>query len=131
MREIRFRAWDNVKDKMYYVGEELDVVFTFDSNGIVATDITEGNEEFKTLHYLDYMQWTGLKDKAGKDIYEGDIVNFANNKDVIVARHIKFIDGEFAMYDGKFRRLSLGEVWPNRNIEVIGNLYENPKLVNL
>lgn len=45
----QYRAWDNVKDRMYYLGEEEDVVFHFESNGIVATDITEDEEEFRTL----------------------------------------------------------------------------------
>jgi len=39
MREIKFRAWDDVEDKMYYTGEETDIIFYFDDVGIVAEKI--------------------------------------------------------------------------------------------
>ena len=52
MREIKFRAWDDVKDRLLYLGEEDDIVFEFGGSGIVATDITEDEPNFKTFRCI-------------------------------------------------------------------------------
>ncbi|MEH6944389.1 YopX family protein [Bacillus sp. JJ722] len=141
MNVIKVRAWDNVKNRMYYVGEEEDVVFSFDSNGIVATDITEDEEEFKTLHHLKYMQFTGLTDKNGNEIYEGDIDSDGRNLSVIcyiekygaycavpsdLYLHEDYEDKvtyEYG-YDCYFHNAT-----PERYLNIIGNIYENPELI--
>ncbi len=64
------------------------------------------------------MQYTGLKDKNGKEIYEGDIARFREYN-----HHINFSDGGF--YVGDFD--TLGSI--NTAVEIIGNIYENPELL--
>ncbi|ABS23186.1 YopX family protein [Bacillus cytotoxicus] len=130
MREIKFRAWDNVKSEMYYVGEEGNISFGLDSNGIVAYDITEGEEEFKVLHHLQYMQYTGLKDHNGKEIYEGDILKESVEHGDIITQVV------FKDYSWKEKLISsprnhLRDYFPfgHVNVTVIGNIYENKELL--
>ena len=132
MRQIKFRAWDNVKNKIYYLGEESDVVFSFDSNGFVAEDITEHDWEFKKLEHLIYMQYTGLKDKDGAEIYEGDIyryiveINFDGvQRELEYTCEIHFLDGVFFAGD----ELLIHALDNDSESEIIGNIYENPELL--
>lgn len=121
MREIKFRAWFNVapiwwKGRMFYSDEESTV-----SDWFAEVQIEQENATI--------MQYTGLKDKNGKEIYESDILCWLG----------------YEVKDGKQvrpkRRLVIGDHWINdcfhlSNIisnngtaEIIGNVYENPELL--
>ena len=111
MREIKFRSWLKFKGKMLY---DFDVLY----NGRVS----ETNKRI-------LMQYTGLKDKNGKEIYEGDIlksVAYAINQEVT---GVVNYNSELAHYcldtDNNKRIVFLGLI----NTEVIGNIYENPELL--
>ena len=103
MREIKFRAWDDAD------GVHRD-------EGCMSYGITD-----ITCDAAHIMQYTGLKDKNGKEIYEGDILNsvgfylsevkYDDNYAQFVATDINFLDSE-------------EQEW-----EVIGNIYENPELL--
>jgi uncharacterized phage protein (TIGR01671 family) len=77
-------------------------------------------------HYIELMQYTGLKDKKGKEIYEGDIitVNDSNGKKVICV-----VEWEHSGW-GK-RSINYGQaIWERWNeYQVIGNIHENPELL--
>ena len=148
MRNIKFRGWDKEYEKMTYFDDEdyeykppfvfrLDQIFKKDSN----YDDYEDFEYNDVTDNVEVMQYTGLKDKDGKEIYEGDIVkihkhnfDYGFKKDEI--GQIKFIDGAFGFY----REESKNEYYFNdlatesgyrelEYYEVIGNIYDNPELL--
>ena len=135
-REIKFRVWDIENKEMLNV-QELDFEPTF-YGGRIAIRPDQYNDYFDTEDMI-LMQYTGLDDKNGKEIYEGDIVLL----DCYYYEEPAF-DGEFkVIYDdingmwllvdleNKDRGFAFGEIrsYYKAEIEVIGNIYDNPELL--
>lgn len=120
MREIKFRAWDKSRNEMLEVYE---IWFTFATNRQRKTlsepsySTSTGNHSFESDCL---MQYTGLNDKNGKEIYEGDILHNAGSVAVV-----SFKDGAFGVGEFRFPL----DKFAGKNKEVIGNIYENPDLV--
>ena len=130
MKEIKFRAWDDVEDKMYYTGEETDIIFYFDDNGIVAEKIL-GDYETEKLPYLKYMPFTGLYDRKGTPIYEGDLLQHPNG----TIAEIQYSD-DLAAFVAVYMQNSNTEMdYLDKEIvskcKIAGNIYENPELLEV
>lgn len=120
MREIKFRAWYK-KDKNMLVPLSIAEILWSVDGGYFFCDAWDGYTEEE----LELLQYTGLKDKNGIEIYEGDILYNLNDRYnyVIIWDDIQ---GAFSLgEDGcLLKKYCLNEFW-----EVIGNIYENPELL--
>lgn len=134
MREIKFRAWLDDDKKMYNNAGVIGkiVVLEHSAEGDVD-DVTDfeplywGPIDDSTIHV---MQFTGLTDKNGKEIYEGDIVQIKDH----AFQGTMNIDGNYLVYYNEYMELCCGSLILHRQlpyITVIGNIYENPELLEV
>lgn len=117
-RVIKFRAWDTITKTMDYEGGQLEPTWIL-HNRIY--------EPYSDAHIL--MQFTGLLDKNGKEIYEGDIVIISldrpqGNFQVLWGD----ADGHWCCENKFYSNYPLGLCLPTYR-EVIGNIYSNPELL--
>ena len=123
MRDIKFRAWDKKKNDWFddeeflYIGLNGNIIF--DWNGEIMDDYTDR---------IILMQYTGMKDVKGVEIYEGDIIREDIEKGeppIIVS--VVWKNGAFY---GKERKHEPEYIIQDfLNGEVIGNIYETPELL--
>jgi len=131
MREIKFRAWDKNEERMIYSGtEQNDYPFVWQLHNTGIDVLEHDGTDWNRLKDLVFEQYTGLKDKNGKEIYEGDVLE-------------RFpYWGWYVVYEnGCFRMSWINEVqrvnWKHYSLnqemtedwEVIGNIHENPELL--
>lgn len=129
MKEIKFRAWDKNRKRMV-------IVTTLDFDGEGVLDKVFGKAKGKSVDGLEgfeLMQFCGLKDKNGKEIYEGDIVQEFHDdegKGHIINHEVSWSDGSWRLGNGGVdQNLLNGNGRKDLSFEVIGNIYENIELL--
>ena len=128
MRQIKFRAWDKTSDVMRTDISSID----YDSTGnICQINVITGTDILFPEKEAVLMQYTDLKDKNGVEIYEGDIVDCERHG---FTTSIEYYGGAFrCRSEGVPLSLYIDECYAdkddNNQLEVIGNIYENPELV--
>lgn len=116
-REIKFRAW-NKKDKVM-----VDVAaINFGPSGLWSLIEDADDAELQLEDNYELMQYTGLKDKNGREIYEGDIVKNEYGKVMEVQYDPR--SAAFGVGDYYF-----GTIGSGKTLEVIGNIFDNPELL--
>jgi len=129
-REIKYRAWNKVWKCMYYltgfrlVGKKHIQLYYLDADGSSTTCTA-------LLENIILMQYTGLKDKNGKEIYEGDIVKhdfeFGNGKGIVY-----YSTPKFSLKEIGIKAVCDCFTWDEwERFEIIGNIHENPELLEV
>lgn len=146
-REIKFRAWDTIDKRMRYE-KDVDGIkewpsllavgfhglpICIDKDSVKEHEIIGWNRD----HNLTLMQYTGLKDKNGTEIYEGDIVTMpiGNDPTFMKAEIVYSFDGfKFKWINERVRNIRGKQIEPIfHNIkffEVISNIFENSDLLS-
>lgn len=115
-RELKFLAWHKKNKKIYRIAS-----ISIQNESVFL--INENNKKFHAFFdEIELLEYTGLKDKNGKEIYEGDILPNSHQKNCVVI----FENGGFIAKGKGFY------IVPQhfQECEVIGNIYENPELLS-
>jgi len=131
-REIKFRAWDKRTEQMF---DHVDFLEEGRLMVRMASKLAQGEPDVENakggimLHTDDenfeFMQFTGLHDTNGKEIYEGDVVKALKHNDEKFTNEITWRGG--SLWFGNWNWIEFQNIF--RNIEVIGNIHENPELL--
>lgn len=123
----KFRVWDKENDRMLIPGEDSDcITLEIDENGINVYDMQHPSAEkgYDLAHLdCDLLMSTGLKDKNNNEFYDKDIVMDVDSEELGV---VEYQEGQFRV---NFRGVS-EQLWEvDKNIQIIGNIYQHPELL--
>jgi uncharacterized phage protein (TIGR01671 family) len=116
-REFKFRVWNETYQEMFYnsfsKNKDYDEKLYITLDGKLRGDFKHCGDVDCSEHYV-IQQYTGMKDKNGKEIYEGDIIKYPN-----------------APYKDQWVQMLVEYPFTYKNmtdVEVIGNMFQNPEL---
>ena len=124
MKEFKMKAWLKKENKMVsIIGIDLNYQY------IRYTD--DGNlfkDDYKIAEFKDIelLQFTGVKDKAGQEVYEADVIKFNDGIDDIYG--LISYDDEDAVYCISYENVTEHLLNMAGNFEIVGNIFENPNL---
>ncbi len=135
MRDIKFRAWNKSKGVMAIVAHISNLLTVGEYIDVRMNEpdaVTNIEEEWNEGEYI-LMQFTGLLDKKGKEIYEGDIVSYTWEEDMGQwnKNHAMKATVEWAESKAGFAPFYRFDDYECRisTVEVIGNIHSNPELL--
>ena len=117
----KFRAWD--KDNKYMEYTDKNLVVCFSNEGVDVVDHTTFSHSCTSMQNYELMMPTGLKDKNGVEIYVGDIIRGSYNTNIIGYDIVTIEVKEDLLKGFELEQFDLN------NTEVLGNIYENPELL--
>ena len=140
MREIKFRAWIKTTKEMITQETISDYILVGNGTGFGVIDGSDDSEYGTGNVWLEdkdfeLMQFTGMLDKNGVEIYEGDILK--SNKDMFnyyteiqpeILYQVKYTDGAYRLFSTDNQNIDLLDM-ANINSKIVGNIYENPELL--
>ena len=135
MREYKFRVWDKDTKHMHICGDDVhdEIDFEYETNKAYYYNLQNGCGSLREDSSYVLMQFTGLHDKNGKEIYEGDIVFIKGDTEVLdIKGKVEYSD-TFAQFIITNTGNIIDEAEPlgdYEDIEVIGNVFENKELLN-
>lgn len=134
-REIKFRAWDKIDKKLRY---DIEILFSRNSiiNNKFCVDFSGIDDAEETdLENINLMQYINLKDKNGKEIFEGDIVEVSHSAWHLNCE-VKYFEQATCFgiesldkIDKGVRKSFKNVIEEGLTVKVIGNIYENPELL--
>ena len=140
MREIKFRAWNRETKKMQY----FTLNTLLEGYGDDCSYTPEGEEPWVSPIWQPTMQYTGLQDKNGKEIYEGDVVEITSNMvllltgeptgNITTTRYRVVYSSEDLIWyviDNKGNKSRAKFYLQGGDVKIIGNIYENPELMGV
>lgn len=131
---FRFRVWNKTEKKMIYNAEFAYDGMNYNSDNLLGNNVNNGHicclAEYLEDDNYNIMQCTGLKDKTGKLIFEGDIVKCNEFVYRVEYDNIRF--ASFVLI--RTNKLDIfkhyfGEAVESEDVEIIGNIYESPELL--
>jgi len=129
-REIKFRVWLKNRDEMVYKGDGL---YIDGFTGDIYIPHFENPNQLDKMDDVILMQFTGLKDKNGKEIYEGDILMIEkySDKPQVIEWGEQFFESFYGMTGWKIKdSINYGfDSIEAKKSEVIGNIFESPELL--